>query len=354
LASNYTDFWFPGNVDSTLWWTLACLKLVQLQPQLKSRWQPEIEKSLLWLRYQDVAEVGLIMQGHCSDWEDELPNHGAVLYSNALWFKVVSEYLAVYGSNQLIDQEYCSKLELAFNQVFWPYTEHETEVANKAMQRSIEWAHVALIKQPYYISYLSRRAYGRRCDVLGNILTMLFGLASPERAAIIERFLWSIQTSPNYPGKSLYPVIYPGEEEWQAGMATRNQNLPHQYHNGGIWPYIGGFWVTYLATRPSTSAASQAQSKLGAAGTVDTELLRLAQANALNQWEFNEYLHGELGTPMGIPYQSWNAASFALAYRAVVNGSCILQAAKPKRATKPLEIEPTGVVTRLQQRFIGK
>ena len=50
----------------------------------------------------------------------------------------------------------------------------------------------------------------------------------------------------------------------------------------------------------------------------EDELLRLAQANALNDWEFNEYLHGELGNPMGVPHKSWNAATYIMAYQAGV------------------------------------
>jgi hypothetical protein len=49
------------------------------------------------------------------------------------------------------------------------------------------------------------------------------------------------------------------------------------------------------------------------------ELEKLALANQLNDGEFNEYLHGQLGTPMGIPYQSWNMGMFIAAYHAVEN-----------------------------------
>src|SRR5690606_13363291 len=101
LVSGYRDFWYPGNLDSTLWWVLATLKMVQLKPDFKSQWQSDIELSITWLRYQDAAEVGLLMQGQRSDWADEMPNHGAVLYSNALWFKVIEEYLRTYGSCSL-------------------------------------------------------------------------------------------------------------------------------------------------------------------------------------------------------------------------------------------------------------
>ena len=86
-------------------------------------------------------------------------------------------------------------------------------------------------------------------------------------------------------------------------MTKGRQNYPWQYHNGGVWPYIGGFWVTWLAKYDKKIAKS--------------ELENLAKANAVNNWEFNEYLHGQLGTPMGVPYQSWNMAMYIKAYQAV-------------------------------------
>ena len=39
----------------------------------------------------------------------------------------------------------------------------------------------------------------------------------------------------------------------------------------------------------------------------------LARTNAVNHWQFNEWFHGLTGEPMGMPGQSWNAASFLLA-----------------------------------------
>jgi hypothetical protein len=179
------------------------------------------------------------------------------------------------------------------------------------LDSAVRWAKSDLVNQPFYISYLSHKTYGRRCDIYANILAMLFGLADQDRVNTIEDYLWSIHASDPYPGRSLYPPIYPGEPEWQTSMATRNQNLPHQYHNGGIWPYIGGFWVYYLATKQNAAIDQKGE-------VAQQELLKLAKANALNNWQFNEYLHGQYATPMGIPHQSWNAATYILAYQAVV------------------------------------
>ena len=46
----------------------------------------------------------------------------------------------------------------------------------------------------------------------------------------------------------------------------------------------------------------------------------LAAANRLNDWQFNEWLHGKTGEPSGMAGQSWNAATYILAYHALQHG----------------------------------
>jgi hypothetical protein len=84
--------------------------------------------------------------------------------------------------------------------------------------------------------------------------------------------------------------------------------MPVTDHNGGIWPMVGGYWIAALVAA------------LVAAGEQDKgarELVKLARACALDDWAFNEWLHGRSLEPMGMPGQSWNAAAFLMAERAV-------------------------------------
>jgi hypothetical protein len=48
--------------------------------------------------------------------------------------------------------------------------------------------------------------------------------------------------------------------------------------------------------------------------------VRLAQVNALDDWRFTEWFHGRTLAPMGMAGQSWNAATFLLARRALLGG----------------------------------
>jgi len=104
-------------------------------------------------------------------------------------------------------------------------------------------------------------------------------------------------------------------------MSRHRQNLAWQYHNGGVWPFIGAFWV----------AALEAAGLPG--GELRAELARVAAANALGGWQFNEWLHGRTMQPQGMPKQSWNAAAFLIADAALQGRSLFV----PRSTTWPAQ-----------------
>lgn len=103
-----------------------------------------------------------------------------------------------------------------------------------------------------------------------------------------------------YPVRVLHPIIYPGNKDWREYYRNNNLNLPEQYHNGGIWPFVGGFYVAALV-------------KAGRVAEARRQLEKLAQLNRLGveeEWEFNEWCQGRSGQPMGYPHQAWSAGMY--------------------------------------------
>jgi len=93
-------------------------------------------------------------------------------------------------------------------------------------------------------------------------------------------------------------------------QAPQWRNPPFRYLNGGIWPFIGGFYVLALL-------------KSGRKQLAKAELSRLAQANKLGlktEWEFHEWINAKTGKPAGAVGQSWNAATYIMAYKVVLEG----------------------------------
>ena len=72
--------------------------------------------------------------------------------------------------------------------------------------------------------------------------------------------------------------------------------------------------------REAREALAQARGQLAEARH---QLEKLAEVNRLGveaEWEFNEWLHGETGNPMGYALQAWSAGMFIYAYETVRAG----------------------------------
>jgi hypothetical protein len=180
--------------------------------------------------------------------------------------------------------------------------------------------------RPYYLPWVAFREYGDWCDTLGNCLAVLTGVADYHRSEHILRYMFQVGIGEPYPSKAINPPIHPGDNDWRNYYRSRNLNFPHQYHNGGIWPMVGGFHVAALVKHRRQEEAERL-------------VLGLAKANqqgANLDMGFNEWLHGESGHPMGFDLQAWSAAMYLYAANAVQTQTTplfdALLAAKPEAA----------------------
>jgi hypothetical protein len=159
---------------------------------------------------------------------------------------------------------------------------------------------------PFYLSFVNFSFWGEEVDVFGNLLAALTGMASAAKGERIVEGLLSLEANRPYPIRVVGSPIEPEHSLWRTYMERHGQNLPFQYHNGGIWPFVGAFWALLLLWQGRRSLAL-------------AELERLAALNRISGWEFNEWFHGRTGAPGGMPGQSWNAALFLLAAAALEN-----------------------------------
>jgi len=98
----------------------------------------------------------------------------------------------------------------------------------------------------YLIAEITPFSFNWRCDVLGNLLAYLVNLLDVTRARTALRFMWGVGVNQPWPVANLYPVVQAGDPDWRAYYTVNLLNLPHHYHNGGIWPFVGGMWVRFL------------------------------------------------------------------------------------------------------------
>jgi len=256
-------------------------------------------KAMTWMEYQSPADRFLVSQLPTSDWRDEQWVLGYGLYVNT----IVYSYLRLYGQHDRAN-----------------HFEHDMD--RFTIQGEVQHRHVheglVLPHKPYFATWAYKIFSDERFDLLGNSLAILSGLASPSRAksmvswiddeteALRDQGLLALDLPPNY-----FPYIKPEDTDWRPRYKL--YNLPGEYHNGGIWPFVCGFYVAAIV---ATDRFRLAEKKLMSL----TELVRQTR-EAKVEFGFNEWFRAQDGTPRGVDWQSWSAAMYL--YAAIcVEGRC--------------------------------
>jgi glycogen debranching enzyme len=292
------DFWYLGCIDATLWWLIALALLDQRsveqrrRPRLLRRYRREVALALQWLGAQEHQRFFLLQQNEASDWADIMPRSGFVLYTNALWYRV----------KRFFGLRHADATRANINGLFHPFSAALAEYRRARLLN--EYALKRARNHDLLLSFVNFSFFGDEGDVFGNVLAVLSGALGPAACRrTIDALLASGVHEP-YPVRSVVRPIRRQSALWRPYMARHRQNSAWQYHNGGVWPMIGGFWVAALVRSGRKTLAR-------------AELVKLARVCALDDWRFSEWLHGRTSAPHGMEEQSWNAAAYLLAEHAV-------------------------------------
>ena len=291
------DFWYLGCIDSTLWWLIATEYLDRHSSTrgLLRRLRPRVERAIGWLLAQEHQRFFLLQQNEASDWADIMPRSGFVLYTNALWYRVK----VLFGLPRADDTR------ASFESLFHPFSAVSPE--DRRARLLSDYALKSATIRDLYLSFVNFSFVGDEGDVLGNLLAIVGGAADDARAEQTLEALLAAGVHEPYPVRSVVQPITRSSSLWRPYMARHRQNLAWQYHNGGIWPMLGAFWVTALMRLQRHDLAS-------------AELVKLARSCAVRGWQFPEWLHGRTFRPRGMPAQSWSAAGFLMADHVVHGG----------------------------------
>ncbi|MDR3724325.1 MAG: glycoside hydrolase 100 family protein [Terracidiphilus sp.] len=298
IASLANDRDNRGSSDSTplFLFGLALYRRASNQPEFLKE---EAEKALRWMQYQSPDDRVMVSQLPTSDWRDEQYVMGYGLYVNT----IVYAYLRLYGEHESARQlqGLITRLELSEGQ-------------SKGYEQE------ALVEPAaaYYALYSYKGMSSDRFDLLGNSLAILTGIASPQWAgdlltwveseceAMQERGELAVHLPP-----CLLPYILPHHDDWLPRYERYNR--PGDYHNGGVWPFICGF---YVAACVAAGKMDLAERKLLAL----TNLVKPGHDSAA-EWGFNEWIHAQTGQPCGCNWQTWSAAMYLYAAECVQTGS---------------------------------
>ena len=307
-----------GRVDADLWFVIGCGEYLAAtgDDAFLERMLPSIERVRFLLGAWEFNNRGLIYVPLTGDWADEYLHNGYVLYDQVLYLQAqrTLAYLhaTVHGSGDHTVQERISRLRHLIRANYWfdgagaPDDAYHEVLYSKGLQAAQHCA------GRHWMASFSPSGYSYRFDALANVLVSLLGVADDAQRSKVDAFIAERAVNEDFPLlPAFHPVIRPVDEDWehlQVMFSYTFKNRPYEFHNGGLWPMVTGFYVADLARRQKHKEARR-------------YLQAIHRANALpmdgEDWGFPEFVHGQELTPGGTRHEGWSAAGAIIAQRAL-------------------------------------
>ena len=316
-----------GRVDADLWFIIGCGEywLATCDDEFLEHMLPAIEKVRFLLGAWEFNNRGLIYVPLTGDWADEYLHNGYVLYDQVLYLQAQRTLAciraAAHGSVDHALIEKISRLRHLIRTNYWfedgkktPDDAYHEVLYEKG--RALAPSHGA---GQHWMPFFSPGGYGYRFDALANVLVSLLDISDDARCRKVDEYIAAEVVNEKLPLlPAFHPVIKPVDEDWKdlhVMFSYTFKNKPYEFHNGGLWPVVTGFYVADLVRR-------------GRMGEANRYLQAIHHANALamdgEAWGFPEFVHGKNLTPGGTRHQGWSAAAAVIGHHAL-KGQCVFR-----------------------------
>lgn len=309
-----------GRVDADLWFLIGCGEYWAAtgDDDFLEAMRPAIDEVLFLVGAWEFNGRGLIYVPVTGDWADEYLQHGYVLYDQLLYLQALRSVCAVRahldGTSDHELEARTQRLRHLIQSNYWFDGEGEAhgDIYHPTLfTKGLDAA--PLREGEYWMPYFGPAGYGFRFDAMANVLASLLDVASDDQRSAVDSYMRELldEELPIVP--AFHPVITPLDEAWEELQMTFQydfRNRPHEYHNGGRWPMIGGF---HCAERAKAGDIEQASRLLEG----------IHKANALPvgdvpSWGFAEFVNGVKLEAGGTVNQGWSAAGAVLGEHALL------------------------------------
>lgn len=295
-----------GRIDATLWYVIGVTRFAidRKDEGFFYLFKESVDKAIFYLRCLELNGRGFLYIPHGGDWADEYINHGYVLFDQVLYYLALSSYCTLAEDAFVTKRKDDLRAMIRIN-----YFPSRSELENPYVyhQPILEDA-LRIYERPFPITFFTNYSVYGNVDTFAAALLLGTDILPPEfKEELADALcaLWNENDFAILP--AFYPVINPGDPKWDE--LSRNhlfgfRNKPYEYHNGGLWPLVHGFFVAALPEHEDEKK----------------KLDNFADLLARDKYVFPEYYNGKTEEPGGTKYLGWSAAAYILAYAAVIEG----------------------------------
>ena len=296
-----------GRVDAVTWFVIGICQFAFATNDEKfiAKYQSHIEKCLWLLEAWEFNNKHFLYVPLSGNWADEYITDGYVLYDQLLRVWALKSY------NYFVKKETISeKIQQITTQIEINFT------PNVAGDKYHEKAYHEIKIHDFMPCSFSPSGYKIQFDAFANSLALFINIGTDDFQNKITTYC-STLTSEMSLGllPAFWPPIFEQDEHWSLlknNCKYEFRNFPYEFHNGGSWTMVNGFYGIALLTKGEKEKAIQVLEKINA-------------ANARNDFSFYENFNTQTEAPNGVAFCAWSAAATVLLHQSLHSNFKLLQ-----------------------------
>jgi GH15 family glucan-1,4-alpha-glucosidase len=279
-----------GRVDTISWFIIGVCNYAWLtqDADFAIKFFPHIEKGLKLLEAWEFNNNDLLYVPRSGNWADEYITEGHTFYDQVL-------RLCALRCVQKLRPEthYQSKIDRITEKLEGNYrkTNYQTPFHPKAYNE--------LKDTPYWMASVNPSGYQTMFDAFGNSIAQLLQLGDSTFQNRVIAYAETLRESlPLQLLPAFWKPIQESDDDWK--LLVNNckyefRNFPYEFHNGGTWQMVNGFYGMSLVQQNHLEKAQEV-------------LQGIQQLNAKEDYGFYENFNTKTQQAIGVPQCAWSAA----------------------------------------------
>lgn len=288
-----------GRVDAVTWFVIGVCQyaFATNDAAFVAKNNYQIEKCLALLEAWEFNNKHLLYVPLSGNWADEYITDGYVLYDQLLRIWALKSY------NHFAQEEtITTKIQHITTQLEINFT------PNVAGDKYHERAFNEIQIHDFMPCSFSPSGYKTQFDAFANSLALFLNIGSNEFQNNIVKYsdaLASETTLGLLP--AFWPPIFEQDEHWNLlknNCKYEFRNFPYEFHNGGSWTMVNGFYGLGLLAKDQKDKAT-------------TILENINKANARDDFSFYENFNTQSQAPNGVAFCAWSAAATVVLHQSL-------------------------------------
>jgi GH15 family glucan-1,4-alpha-glucosidase len=288
-----------GRVDTVTWFIIGICQYAFYKKDIAfvKKYDSNIQKCLQLLEAWEFNNKHLLYVPLSGNWADEYITDGYVLYDQLLRIWALKSYNHFTKSDLIV-----SKIEKISEQIEINFT------PNSVGEKYHEKAYNEATIQEFMPCSFSPAGYKTPFDAFANSLALILNIGNPDfQNNILEHAIKLSNGRPLQLIPAFWPPIQEQDLDWNLlknNCKYEFRNYPNEFHNGGSWSMVNGFFGLALLSKEKNSDAAKI-------------LNAINEANSIENFSFYENFNSETKAPNGVPFCAWSGAATVMLHQSI-------------------------------------